>query len=203
MFARWRNLAAAAGALCFPFSLVQASLHSDELHCTRSTPSARQQATTEESWFRNERNSWYSAITVVHSTMAHQLTTHRFYRLTIPSNPPISQLSSSRTSEPINESADDRTANIEECDDPTCPCHDIMNPQEDEEKSNGAPANGTTAPNLDIESESRRICDTYVPRDENDHFPSKSEPTAELSGTINPSSSLAAIGSRITSRPSF
>jgi hypothetical protein len=59
MFARWRNLAAAAGAFCFPFSIVRASLPIDEIHCTRAITSANREETTEQSYFRTERESWY------------------------------------------------------------------------------------------------------------------------------------------------
>jgi len=60
MFARWRNLAAAAGALCFPFAIVQASPQRDDFSQTPTAPCIRfQEPNDESSWFRTERDSWY------------------------------------------------------------------------------------------------------------------------------------------------
>jgi hypothetical protein len=60
MFARWRNLAAAAGALCFPFAIVQASPQRDDFSQTGTAACIRfQEPNDESSWFRTERDSWY------------------------------------------------------------------------------------------------------------------------------------------------
>lgn len=60
MFARWRNLAAAAaGAICFPISLANASLQCDEFQAPHTPACTRTHDTSERDWFRHDRDAWY------------------------------------------------------------------------------------------------------------------------------------------------
>jgi hypothetical protein len=191
MFARWRNLAAAAGAFCLPLSFAHASIPSDELQCTRLIPGVRQQLTTEESWFRNDQDSWYD----------------RYYggaldegtgRINGAALLPIQPLKA--TDEPgaiisdiesIDQSCDDGSANKNDsmCDGINCPCHDLLRESDDQDTFDAAPstnASRTFTPTFEIESSFFDLYAPYLVGDEVEALPSESIPTAQLTGTIEP-----------------
>jgi hypothetical protein len=210
MFARWRNLAAAAGAIWFPFASAQASPDRNDLRydapCTRGRACADyQDCAASNPWQTYDRKSWFQ----------------QYYRNSLndpasisdqPENSPSFESeyttgnddsSSGQSVTDFNEpeiSTADRSGvilepRIEEaidcdgrCDDSTCPCHDIIDLDSDEPN---LPTNSSFNERFCPADHSHPGCfdifETYSFEAESaSESSSATTPKAVLSGTIEP-----------------
>jgi hypothetical protein len=181
MFARWRKLAAAAGAFCFPLALAHASPQFD--NHTSIAPCVRNHQADESVWFRNESNNWYQRYygdTLDDAAPANDITTGEMPQL----NPPVfSPNVIIADIEAINESEDQLTIDdsTNECNSIDCPCHDILN------ESTGTDEElelDQVTPTSDIESPLSDANSPYNSPIANASGSSKSQPTATLKGCI-------------------
>ena len=198
MFARWRNLAAAAGAIWFPFACAQASPDRNEIRCdspcTRPGACAGFHDRAANPWQNYDREAWYQ----------------QYYRNSLNDPTSVSEQSENSPSfetnyttgnddifadqyvpefnEPEIPVSDEPAAVLEprieettpvidsdgRCDDPTCPCHDIIDLDSDDQP------NPSNASSFDV-------YETYSFEVEssNDSLPDAA-PKARLNGTIEP-----------------
>lgn len=160
MFARWRNLAAAAGAIWFPFTFAQASPHLDDLRydlpCTRPAACARYHDAAEmNAWQKYDRESWYqqyyndsSNDPTAISDWPGKTENPPSYESNFTTGNGINFFgrSAQQFSEPENPQSDEPGAVLEpriedvvpaidsdgRCSDPTCPCHDTIDLDSDD-----------------------------------------------------------------------
>ena len=216
MFARWRNLAAAAGAIWFPLASAQASPDRNELRydspCTRPGACAGYHGRAEVNPFQTfDRDSWYQ----------------QYYRNSLddptsisdqPENPPSYESNYTTGnddefsdqyipgySEPEFSTTDEPAAVLQprieraipevdadgRCSDPTCPCHDVIDLDSDDQPTRqDESSSGESARPADVNNSNRRTFDVYEPYSFEDEFYTEptfdSAPVARLKGTIDP-----------------
>jgi hypothetical protein len=213
MFARWRNLAAAAGAIWFPLASALGSLDRSELRydtpCTRPGACAGYHDHAANPWQTYDRESWYQ----------------QYYRNSVddptsitdqPENPPrfendyttgndddFSDTYAPDFTGPEFPMTDEPAAVLEprieevspvidsdgRCDDATCPCHDVIDLDSDDDST--PPSAASFGDRLSPAEDSRPGCldvdgfDYYGGEfDEEPMF--GTTPAARLTGTIEP-----------------
>jgi len=214
MFARWRNLAAAAGAIWFPFASAQASPDRNDLRydmpCTRPGACAGyHDRTTTNPWQTHDRESWYQQyyqdslddpMSISNQpenspSFESEYTTGNDDNFADQYVPEFNESEFPTTDEPaavLEPRIEEMTPVIDSdgrCDDPTCPCHDGIDLDADDQ-----PSPPSTSPFSDRFNPAGRSTpgrfDAYEPysfEDEisNEAF-SETAPKAVLSGTIEP-----------------
>lgn len=216
MFARWRNLAAAAGAIWFPFASAQASPDRDELRddvtCTRPGACAGYHGRAEMNPFQDfDRESWYEQY--YHnsledpSSISDQTENPPSYEsnYTTGNDDEFSDQYIPEFNEPEFPTTDDPAAVLEpriedvtpeidadgRCSDSTCPCHDIIDLDSDDEPTEqDGPSSGETSCPADLDNFKRGNFDVYEPYSFEGEFSnepvSEPAPAARLTGTIEP-----------------